>query len=91
MICFNSSSVYITEDQGSAMFTLLLNNTSSLDLIATVITTNGTAIGKLRMSTCICILHTYTKMKVHKYIHMCKCCKIKKLHSQYNIYSVLHN
>ena len=45
-ICFSDSSVHVTEDQGSLVFTLVLTNPSSLDIIPTVITTAGTAFGK---------------------------------------------
>ena len=46
LICFSDSSVRVTENQGPGVFTLLLTNPSSFNIMTTVITTDGTAMGE---------------------------------------------
>ena len=46
LICFSDSSAHVTEDQGPGVFMLLLTNPSSFNIMTTVITTDGTAIGE---------------------------------------------
>ena len=43
--CFNESSMSISEDQGSLIFSILLTNPSSTDIIMRIVSTNGAAIG----------------------------------------------
>ena len=46
-MCFSDTSITINEDQGLVESSILLTNPSSSDIILTVITTDGTAIGKV--------------------------------------------
>ena len=46
-MCFSDAS--ITEDQGLVESSILLTNPSLADIVVTVITTNGTAIGEFTL------------------------------------------
>ena len=49
MICFNESSLHVNESQGSVIVFLTLTNPSLTDVVTTVITTDGTAIGEAKI------------------------------------------
>ena len=49
MMCFNESSVHVNESQGSVIVFLTLTNPSLTDVVTTVITTDGTAIGEAKI------------------------------------------
>ena len=59
MICFNESSVYVNESQGSVIAFLTLTNPSSTDIITTVNTTDGTAIGEAKIDAYLYIFTIY--------------------------------
>ena len=49
-VCFNESSVSITEGQGSLMFTLVITNLSAINVSIGVITTDITTTGKVNIT-----------------------------------------
>ena len=61
-MCFNESSVFISEDQELSTITLNLTIPLSTDVITTVITTDGTATGK--SAIILCTAYNY----IHSYI-----------------------
>ena len=58
-ICFNESSILVTEDRGLAILLLNLTNPSSTDII-TVITTDGITTGKVNT-----IVHIIIIISIH--------------------------
>ena len=58
-ICFNESSISVDESQESLIFTMMISDPLSTDLMVTVFTTSGTATGELNITVCMYVHITH--------------------------------
>ena len=70
ILCFNESSLHVTEDQEIVIFALNITNPASSDSIITVVSANGAATGEAKTTVYIYILRMCVLLKSHDF---CTC------------------